>query len=286
MKPQPETQDQQVVQVLQEALLQVPERNSRSENAGRAQFLTEAAQLSKKDSNNGFLAVVVLWLNSFERPRKLSYASVASLAVIVASFTLLFGGVGVVSASQDALPGERLYPVKILSEEVQLLTSLEAGNDLLLHLEFAGERLREMQFLVDEREGERYKVAEDGYDRHHDAALGLMGALGIEVEEPKRVTPEVSPTLSTPVETEKSPEETLEPTEESEIRPMVPPEETPGGRIESGDDDDDDDDDDGDDGDDDNGGSGEEGSGGDDGDDDDDDDGGDDGGDDDDDDDN
>ncbi|MCI0518685.1 MAG: DUF5667 domain-containing protein [Chloroflexi bacterium] len=59
------------------------------------------------------------------------------IASLVVAFTLLFGGAGAtVYAAQDSAPNDFLYPVKTLSEDVQLAFTTEpkARTDLLMEL--------------------------------------------------------------------------------------------------------------------------------------------------------
>jgi len=72
------------------------------------------------------------------------------VSIVVALVTLFSGaGAGTVFASQDALPNEFLYPVKLWSEELRLTLSQDVEKDLLLHLDFADQRVDEMLALAD-----------------------------------------------------------------------------------------------------------------------------------------
>lgn len=90
-------------------------------------------------------------LNHFQRQKRLARQPqrqpVLQWAFALA-FVFLFAVVstGVVSASESSLPGEPLYTVKRLAENVQLALT-PASERTSLHLEFAEERLEEIEDL-------------------------------------------------------------------------------------------------------------------------------------------
>ncbi len=67
------------------------------------------------------------------------------LAVLIALSVLGGGSAGAVYASQSSIPGDFLYPVKLLSEDIQLDWTAEPEQQLELNLEMAQERLFEME---------------------------------------------------------------------------------------------------------------------------------------------
>ena len=52
-------------------------------------------------------------------------------------FFVFSASVGAAFASQDALPGELLYPVKIAAEKIELAATKDEAKKTSLHLEFA-----------------------------------------------------------------------------------------------------------------------------------------------------
>jgi len=96
-----------------------------------------------------------------------------SWVFIAATLFALAGGSGVVYASGDALPGDALYPVKIASEDVQLLFSDDEG-DVDLLLKFMDERVGEMDQLVDRDEIEKADVALNAYENQMEQLTSLM----------------------------------------------------------------------------------------------------------------
>ncbi len=72
-------------------------------------------------------------------------------AAFLTLLIILFGGVGATAfASQSALPGDALYPVKTSLEQTQIALARDAYQRALLHLDFAQRRLDEMNALVGE----------------------------------------------------------------------------------------------------------------------------------------
>lgn len=71
----------------------------------------------------------------------------ASAAFVVLLFT---GWIGATNASFDSLPGDRLYPVKLSMEKLQLAAALDGEQRARLELEFTGRRLNEMVELTAE----------------------------------------------------------------------------------------------------------------------------------------
>ncbi len=104
------------------------------------------------------------------------YALQAALAVLVVA-CLVVGSTGAALASQQALPGELLYPVKLGLEQVELLVTLDAAGDIRLHTQFAQLRLLEMERLLALGRYDRLAIAADNYRYHLDRALALLRLL-------------------------------------------------------------------------------------------------------------
>jgi hypothetical protein len=84
--------------------------------------------------------------------QRLPVQRVAPIAFVAILMLSLFVSGTVVSASQRALPGERLYGVKRTLEGLALATSLDEANDAELQIRFVEERLSEFRALIaDER---------------------------------------------------------------------------------------------------------------------------------------
>src|SRR5690349_10227649 len=82
-------------------------------------------------------------------------------------FVLIFGSwVATVNASFDSVPGDVLYPVKLVTERMQLTFASSTQQRARLHTEFAGRRLQEVvEISNSDREGKVILVqaAMDGF---------------------------------------------------------------------------------------------------------------------------
>lgn len=93
--------------------------------------------------------------------------ALATLLVVV----LLSGGV--IYASAQALPGDLLYPVKTIIEEIRL-NILGEGAKHDLHKEFAEKRLIEIEGLIDDGRYEYLPLAVGSYITSVDVATGTL----------------------------------------------------------------------------------------------------------------
>lgn len=128
-----------------------------------AAIRTAAAGPARETSSAG-------WLSTLRR----------RAAGIAAATTLAFGatGGGAVALAQDANPGDTLYGVKRISENVALAIT---SDDARLHLEFAERRLDELESAPDQA-GELASAAAQqlGLAQEHGAELGDAGAQAVE----------------------------------------------------------------------------------------------------------
>jgi hypothetical protein len=97
--------------------------------------------------------------------------------VFVMLACLVLGSSGIAYASQNALPGDALYPVKLGLEQVELLVTLDPQADLRLHLQFSQLRIAEMQRLLALGRYEDLAIATANYRHHIDQALALLELL-------------------------------------------------------------------------------------------------------------
>jgi len=130
-----------------------PDRDLNSAFKGRERFLAEVEGLpiGSSTEKKGWLAGLLgsdnsagnsVWLFN----RKFAFSTV--LAVIVVG-VMLFGGASATAfASQSALPGDALYPVKMGLEQTQISLANDAYVQAKLHLEFAQRRLEEITELL------------------------------------------------------------------------------------------------------------------------------------------
>lgn len=108
---------------------------------------TAAAEPAAESSQPGFLERMRQWLVFVRQPFNRRVV-LQFVTVIVLLLGMVTGGVTTAYASQEALPGEVLYPVKISLEQVALFLSLDESNDIYLHMHYAWLRTNEMQDLV------------------------------------------------------------------------------------------------------------------------------------------
>jgi hypothetical protein len=155
MIPQDEELDHRLIDLL-EQLRPVPDRDAEKAALGRANYLSEVKVLAQTKSLSlpvsGTLPQRLKgWINSIRTSpqRKERFSMLATLTTLVLAFALLFGGAGAtVYAAQDSLPADFLYPVKTLSENVQLGLAANAENQLELALKFANRRALEAVSLA------------------------------------------------------------------------------------------------------------------------------------------
>ncbi|MFC1870961.1 DUF5667 domain-containing protein [Chloroflexota bacterium] len=84
------------------------------------------------------------------------------VAIVLAVSTL---GTGTAYASQDSLPGDTLYPVKIGTEQVRRLLTTDEVVRVELELAFAGTRLQEIEALAN-KAPDRTTIAVNGYEKN------------------------------------------------------------------------------------------------------------------------
>lgn len=114
-----------------------PEFVSRSRN----RLLTQI----RRQRRASVAASLMAWLENLRLQRRLGWAVVAMLLVC----SLLFGGtVSVARASQDSLPGEPLYPVKIGLERMAVAVTVSQDEDAQLQIDYTRRRLVEIQQLT------------------------------------------------------------------------------------------------------------------------------------------
>jgi hypothetical protein len=127
----------------------VPAREPEAVDRGRARFLAEARALQPvmqptKPSRNGWFGALAASLQIKKRAPALIV--LASIAVV---FAILLGGTtATVYAAQGSMPGQLLYSVKLLSEDIRLGLTSEPQAELTLISELVNRRLEEIDYLV------------------------------------------------------------------------------------------------------------------------------------------
>ena len=73
------------------------------------------------------------------------------IMALAAAFLVLFGSIGITSAAaQSSIPGDALYPVKTTIERTRLSLAQDAGMRAQMKMDFAQERLKEIDALIKE----------------------------------------------------------------------------------------------------------------------------------------
>ena len=98
-------------------------------------------------------------IHSFQLTQKRRYQMTITLIVMLV--VSLFGG-GTVYASQNALPGDGLYSLKLQIEDLKLQFATEE-DDQELYLQFANERVNEIKALIEEGRFADISIAMKGY---------------------------------------------------------------------------------------------------------------------------
>ncbi len=122
-----------------EEIKPVPERDSQTAARARAQFLSQAVSASEFQRHKG-------WRSIF---RKEQFAMNMMISVVVLAGLLFGGGATAVGAAQNDLPGEPLYGVKTLSEDIGLQFQRDPEEKVHRLLELMQLRVQEMTQLTE-----------------------------------------------------------------------------------------------------------------------------------------
>ena len=97
------------------------------------------------------------------------------IGIIVATVLAVSAlGGGTVYASQDSLPGDVLYPVKLGTEHVRVAFTGSDTDKAELYLTFANSRVEEMTALAEKERPEKIDIAVNGYDKAMAMAIEKM----------------------------------------------------------------------------------------------------------------
>lgn len=101
-----------------------------------------------------------------------SFTGSAALALII----LAIGVGGIASASQASLPGDNLYPIKILSEELRSAFTVSPSAKALLEVEFSAKRIEEIKKVVQKSgiESKNINVALDRLQKNTAKAADII----------------------------------------------------------------------------------------------------------------
>jgi hypothetical protein len=124
----------------------------------RAQFMASAFETSRvvKKRPAGLLAALALWwgrtlagLQEIFGPRGIPRAMPAGLAIAFVA-VVLFGALttGAVTASDTAIPGDPLYPVKTAADRARVLLARDPQARLVVERQIAAEHLEQLRSVV------------------------------------------------------------------------------------------------------------------------------------------
>jgi len=136
--------------------------------AGRQRVLREAARLRVSQQEKERTRQVPWWLNLQTLLRRSAAAAVVASVLLV---TIL--GAGTVAISANSLPGDTLYPVKRIGEEVQLLLTLDHESKALL-VERLDARRREEALAISSSQ----RVAELSFRGQVESVQGELWNIG------------------------------------------------------------------------------------------------------------
>jgi len=98
----------------------------------------------------------------------------SGLIAAIALAMTLFGGGGLAYASQDALPGQALYPVKGLVEAARLGAIGDDAARAMLHLRFADRKMAEIQAVLANGQDVDVTAALESYSQHMSAVAARV----------------------------------------------------------------------------------------------------------------
>ena len=161
-------------------------------------YASRGRLIAQVQQENGFeKALPRFWLLGLTGqfwPKKLMLQIALAMVLIIA---LVIGTSGIALASQSAIPGAPLYPIKIALENAELAITSGSMGDARLHIEFAQRRLSEVQSLV--LEGKYEYISQTVTDFEHqvnEAVRYLKAAEGQDGFQAKTLATSLQETLS------------------------------------------------------------------------------------------
>jgi hypothetical protein len=133
---------------LLDELQDIPARDPKRAAQSRARFLSQAVAIREEAVSPNPILRLREWLDKINEPKEFKMTTLVSIVTILG---LLMGGTGgTVYASQDSLPNEALYGIKIVSENMRLNMANDAQSEISLLLEYANRRGDELSALAEE----------------------------------------------------------------------------------------------------------------------------------------
>ncbi|MBT3313659.1 MAG: hypothetical protein HN390_03505 [Anaerolineae bacterium] len=136
------------LETLLDDIQDVSARDPKRTAQGRARFLSQAVAIREEAVSPNPILRLREWLDKIKEPKEFKMTTLVSIVTILG---LLMGGTGgTVYASQDSLPNETLYGIKIASENMRLNMANDTQSELSLLLEYANRRGEEITALAEE----------------------------------------------------------------------------------------------------------------------------------------
>ena len=159
-----------------ELLDPTPERDPKLAAQSRDKFLNELESLPLTGSGSALGWLTGLLKSNTKAGNTMSIGkrkfAFSTIAAVLFVFVVLFGGASATAyASQSALPGDALYPVKSSLEHTQISLANDAYNRALLHLEFAQRRLNEITELLSQGRTHDIEFASSEFEHHIQEAM-------------------------------------------------------------------------------------------------------------------
>lgn len=173
------------LQVKLDALQEVPPRQQQAAASGRASFLAQAQSMAAGASFMPPVSPVgerrpIGWIEKIDTlfgRKERSPMFTTFVSILVVASLLLGGGGAAVFAAQASLPGEALYGVKTVGEDLRLDLSGGTQAGLALELAYAGRRIDEMRSLAEKGEPVPETVAAR-YQQQMEKAYQLCAGMG------------------------------------------------------------------------------------------------------------
>jgi hypothetical protein len=97
--------------------------------------------------------------------------------VFLLAIAMIFSTARIAAASESALPGDRLYPVKLSVENLRLAVTLDVEQEIISRLAYANDRIEEAQTRVDQGQADKLKPALKNYQGHIQQVASLLDDL-------------------------------------------------------------------------------------------------------------
>jgi hypothetical protein len=186
-----------------ELMQPTPERDLRSVTQGRRRFLSELEGMPMNGSRSP-----LAWLSGLINPKssrraenpmstkKQKFAFPTLIAIIIV-VVMLFGGASATAyASQSALPGDALYPLKTSLEQTQATLARDAYSQAQIYMQFAQRRLDEISELIQEGRYADVEVASGEFEYHiQQAIVALQTVMEGDAERGAVLSQEISQAL-------------------------------------------------------------------------------------------